>query len=157
MNHLPSGPAFPLTLLHVPPFSLPGPQRQTSGVLHSWADGSSGPADGPRWSHHCWGKRGSQGEDCSPPECWGCGQHVPCSAGQHHLQGWFLRCCLIQSKRLLWRECELGVHLLPRYSVVVNLLKRKNSIGWTSWNYYIKDMCIQFYLMLFYRKVNVVK
>ena len=24
---------------------------------------------------------------CSPAECWGCGQHVPGTAGNHHLQG----------------------------------------------------------------------
>ncbi|XP_073753571.1 succinate--CoA ligase [ADP/GDP-forming] subunit alpha, mitochondrial isoform X2 [Callorhinus ursinus] len=43
--------------------------------------------NGSRRGDYCWRKRWSQREDLSPAECGGCGQHVSCATGNHHLQG----------------------------------------------------------------------
>lgn len=73
--------------LFLPLLTCPGCERQARGVLHRWAYCSSRAKDGPCRCHHCWWKRRRQRENCCPAVSWSCGQHVPCPAGQHNVQG----------------------------------------------------------------------
>lgn len=62
-----------------------GSKGQACSVLYCWYNCSSWQKDGPRRGDYRWRKRWCQREDLCSSECGGSCQHVPCTAGNHHV------------------------------------------------------------------------